>query len=273
MRRKNLGTVTWHVYARGARRLDLFRDDEDRREYLRLLDLFVRKAGVALWAYALMSNHYHLIVHAASSQLTDLMLRLNHQYAIYHNRKYQLTGHLLDGPYRAHPLRSSLLVLKKIAYVLLNPFKGGLETQVGRYPWTCLPCFRACTGSPLPVRLDSLWRCLGVHPEEGRRNFEGALAREQSKPARLRKDLLTAVESQAQEFEWLMEHAEEKRGDLQGEAPADVAMYWGCLLGIPPRAMARVLPARTAGSIRAALHRIRKRLALDPALESAFPLP
>lgn len=273
MRRAKMGPVTWHVYARGARRLDLFRDDEDRGEYLRLLELFARKAGVLLWAYALMSNHYHLIIHAASDPLTGLMMRLNHQYAIYHNRKYQLSGHLLDGPYRAHPLKAPLLILKKIAYVLLNPFKGGLETQVGRYPWTCLPCFRACPGSPLPVHLDSLWASLRMKPEEGRRRFEQALTREQSKPARLRKDLPTALETQAQEFEWLLEHAEEMQAALLGEAPADVALYWGSLLGIPPRAMARVLSARTAGSIRASLCRLRKRFALDPALEEALPLP
>ena len=273
MRRRKSGPTTWHVYARGARRLDLFREEEDRQEFLRLLDVFTRVTGTLVWAYALMSNHYHLILHGSSAQLTALMTRLNHQYAIYHNRKYQLTGHLLDGPYQAHPLRSPFLVLKKIAYVLLNPFKGGLETRPGDYPWTSLSCFRGLGGSPLRLDLGALWSTLGVAESEGRRRFESTLAREQARPARKRKDALTAAEIQEEEFEWLLEHAQEMRGALLGEDPVDVACHWGRLAGISPKAMARHLGHGKPGVVRSALYRFRKKLAQHPALEGSLPLP
>ena len=51
-----------HVLQRGVRSLPLFRTDEDRHEYLRLLSTYGARDGLRFWAWCLMTNHVHLVV-------------------------------------------------------------------------------------------------------------------------------------------------------------------------------------------------------------------
>src|SRR5687767_9259733 len=85
MRRFHCDTAIWHVFARGARRLHLFHDDEDFSKFAIFLAFAVKKSGCVLWAFALMNNHYHLVLRGASAQLTACMHRLNRLYSAYHN--------------------------------------------------------------------------------------------------------------------------------------------------------------------------------------------
>lgn len=52
-----------HVMARGIEGQDLFRDDDDRDGFLkRLADGVSKPGGPQLYAWALMSNHFHLLL-------------------------------------------------------------------------------------------------------------------------------------------------------------------------------------------------------------------
>ena len=52
-----------HVMARGIEGRDLFRDDDDREGFLkRLADGVSKPGGPQLYAWALMSNHFHLLL-------------------------------------------------------------------------------------------------------------------------------------------------------------------------------------------------------------------
>ena len=52
----------YHVTTRGVDWTWIYRDDEDRRHFLRLLGIVVRRFGWNLDTFCLMGNHYHLIV-------------------------------------------------------------------------------------------------------------------------------------------------------------------------------------------------------------------
>jgi REP element-mobilizing transposase RayT len=63
----------FHVGARGAGRIPIFLDDDDRHFFLLLLGIAVPKYEWRCYAFCLMSNHYHLIVEARREQLSDGM--------------------------------------------------------------------------------------------------------------------------------------------------------------------------------------------------------
>lgn len=273
MRRIQCDSIGWHVIARGARRLDLFRDDEDYAAFLAMLSKALKASGAILWAVTLMSNHYHLVLYASSKQLTACMMRVNRLYARYHNRRYGLVGHAFDGPYKAYPQPSPLLLLRTIAYVFLNPVAAGITRHPEDYRWSCVRDYLNLPGSAIHV--DPPEVLAHVHADAARAwaLFHRAMERESSRPRRKIGDALTRTEIHAQQFEWLLDHALESRESLGGEDPVQAAMYWARQCGVTPRAMAVVLEQRSPQWIRRTLWDLGEELRQDPDRARRLALP
>ena len=102
MKRIKSDRIGWHVIARGARRLDLFRDDVDFTTFLSMLRFALRVSGAALWAFTLMSNHYHLVMQLGVGGLSRGMQSLNGGYATTFNARDRVhTETLVEGESRA----------------------------------------------------------------------------------------------------------------------------------------------------------------------------
>ena len=175
MKRPLTGERAWHVYSRGTRRLALFYEEADYRKFLSLLRAATEASGCILFGYCLMSNHYHLILKGTSKQLSDCMWRMNYPYAIYHNRKHSLTGHVFDGPYRAHRQKTIRGLFRRLAYVFLNPVAAGMATNPEDYRWSGYRSFMGLTGSPLPVTIPDEMSFLGASLDQARKTFLGRL--------------------------------------------------------------------------------------------------
>src|SRR5919204_381521 len=93
-RRRDLPDGFFHVGARGAGQIRIYRDDDDRRFFLALLGYVVRRFGWTCHAFCLMGNHYHLVVETTCEQLSDGMRWLNGVYAQSFDGKYSRWGHL-----------------------------------------------------------------------------------------------------------------------------------------------------------------------------------
>ena len=91
-----------HIIQRGNNRSACFGSDEDCRLYLDLLAEISAKVGVAVHAYALMTNHVHLLGTPQDAEgASQLMKRLGQRYVQYFNRAYQRTGTLWEGRFRS----------------------------------------------------------------------------------------------------------------------------------------------------------------------------
>ena len=73
--------VIHHVMARGIERRKIFRDDPDREEFLKRLSLLAEAENVIVYAWALMPNHYHLLVRTGNRPLSGNMRSLMTGYA------------------------------------------------------------------------------------------------------------------------------------------------------------------------------------------------
>jgi REP element-mobilizing transposase RayT len=56
----------YHVMSRGDQREDIFRDDDDREEFLSTLGEPCVKTEWQVQAYCLMRNHFHLVLETPS---------------------------------------------------------------------------------------------------------------------------------------------------------------------------------------------------------------
>ena len=59
----------YHVMSRGDRHEPIFEDDDDRRMFLRTLTECCEKGGWRIYAWVLMSNHYHWVLQTPEANL------------------------------------------------------------------------------------------------------------------------------------------------------------------------------------------------------------
>lgn len=267
MRRLKTEAQSWHVFARGARRLLLFYKNQDYAVFLNLLREAVDTSGCLLWAYCLMSNHFHLVLRGSSSQLTRCMWLLNRRYALYHNREYHLGGHVFEGPYKAYLQRSHFFLIRTIIYVFLNPVAAGMADRPEDYQWSGYRSFMGLEGSPLPLDPNPVYDLLRPHVADCK-TWVQWLVEERIKllPHHPSPDPASAVQVQSQQFRWLLEQALLRKDRIGGENPTLVALFWGHQAGIPPRAMAAALGNCTGEQVKWRLRRYERRVEGNPTL-------
>ena len=134
--RRELPDGIYHVTARGVARGAIFRDDDDRRLFLRLLARTVERHSWSCHAFCLMGNHYHLVVETLRVRLSAGVQRLNGAYAQTFNTRYGRSGHLFGERFSAHVIESEEHCLEACRYVILNPVRAGLCAQASEWLWS-----------------------------------------------------------------------------------------------------------------------------------------
>ena len=105
-----------HVIVRGIERCDIFNDDHDRQLFFDRFTKLLSETGVRCYAWALLSNHFHLLLMPTSTALSSFMRRLLTGYAVSFNRHNKRSGHLFQNRYKS-------IVCEEEAYLLGN--QGG----------------------------------------------------------------------------------------------------------------------------------------------------
>jgi len=106
-----------HVMARGNARAAIFIDDEDRREFLRLLADGVDRFGRSIHAYCLMGNHFQLAVRTGDVPLSKIMQNLLFRFTRHVNRRYGRIGHLFQGRFKSILVDEQSYLLELVRYI------------------------------------------------------------------------------------------------------------------------------------------------------------
>lgn len=145
--------AVYHVTSRGDRREFIYRDDVDREAHLAVIEQAMDRFDAQLLAYCLMGNHYHLVLHTRSANLSLVMRHLNGVYTQRFNRRHGLVGHLLQGRFKAILVDRDAYLLALCRYVENNPVAAGIVPAAGDWPWSS---YRAhVLQAPTPPWLDS----------------------------------------------------------------------------------------------------------------------
>jgi len=138
----------YHITTRGNRRENIFLGDEDRRLFLGLLRQVCRRFNWGVYAYCLMSNHYHLLLETQLPNLSRGMRQLNGVYTQRFNRRQKRTGHVFEGRFKALLVQKDRYLLAVSRYVVLNPVRAGIAPGPAGWPWSS---YRATVGTaPAP---------------------------------------------------------------------------------------------------------------------------
>jgi putative transposase len=126
-----------HIIQRGNNRQPIFAADADYRRLLEFLEEHSREARVAVHAYVLMSNHFHLLATPETEDgIPHMMQAVGRRYVRYFNDRQQRTGTLWEGRYRSTLIQAQRYLLACMVYIDLNPVRAGMVDSVDRYPWS-----------------------------------------------------------------------------------------------------------------------------------------
>lgn len=165
----------YHVYNRGTRRNALFLDKGDYQRFLfgilylqsptafknvartcaryspdlgfpvseEEVQEILKTRFVELTAFALMPNHFHLLVkETEEGGIANYMHRVSHGYSKYFGEKHKQSGHLFEGKYKAVRVKDDRHLLYLSAYIHRNP--RALDQWKARefdYPYSSLTDF------------------------------------------------------------------------------------------------------------------------------------
>ena len=128
-----------HVMIRGIERSPIFKDDQDRRDFISRTGMVAQETGTKILAWALMSNHVHPLLFSGPSGISKFMRRLLTGYALRYNRRHRRNGHLFQNRYKSIICEEGTYLLELVRYIHLNPLRAGKVKsmrELDHYPWS-----------------------------------------------------------------------------------------------------------------------------------------
>ena len=128
-----------HVIARGIEKGLIFRDARDYDFFLSRLNKVLVETQTSCCAWALLPNHFHLLLRTGDLPLATVMRRLMTGHAISFNRRHERVGHLFQNRYKSILCQENAYFLELVRYIHLNPLRAGLVENLGQleaYPYS-----------------------------------------------------------------------------------------------------------------------------------------
>ena len=127
-----------YIYNRGVEQRVVFNNNQDKDKFLDIVCEVSLHCGFTIHAYALMDNHYHLLLENKKENLSHGMRRINSSYAQYFNKKYKRVGHLWQDRFKSWYIFDNNYLFVLFKYLEFNPLKAKLSENIGKYPYTIL---------------------------------------------------------------------------------------------------------------------------------------
>jgi putative transposase len=127
-----------HIIARGIERREIFRDQADRKEFLSRLNLVLQQTHTKCYAWALIPNHFHLLLKTGKVPIATVMQKLLSGYAGWFNRRYRRSGHVFQNRYKSILCQEEVYLKELVRYIHLNPLRAGLVEDLqslDQYPY------------------------------------------------------------------------------------------------------------------------------------------
>jgi putative transposase len=122
-------------------------------------------------AYALMDNHYHLLVETERGGLNRALRYLNGVYTQSFNRRHGRAGHLFQGRYKAILVEKESYLLELSRYIHLNPWRLKKSADPFAFRWSSLRGYVGQGNRPVWLRVEEVLDFFGKRGKSGYREF------------------------------------------------------------------------------------------------------
>jgi REP element-mobilizing transposase RayT len=127
-----------HIIVKGINRRRIFFDDADRDAFLDRLGDILSDSKTSCFAWALMTNHLHILLRTGTAPIATVMRRLLTGYAVSFNRRHRRHGHLFQNRYKSILCQEDPYLLELVRYIHLNPLRAGIVKELkglNKYPY------------------------------------------------------------------------------------------------------------------------------------------
>ena len=103
--RQNLRTSFFHVIVQGINKESIFKKDQYKEKYLKLIEDKMQEYDLDILAYAIMNTHAHLLIHIEKiKMLSEFMKKINEEFANYYNYKENRVGYVFRDRFLSEPI-------------------------------------------------------------------------------------------------------------------------------------------------------------------------
>jgi len=142
-----------HIIARGIERRKIFLDNADRENFLERLGIIIGGTLTQCFAWALIPNHFHLLLRTGDIPIAAVMRRLLTGYAVSFIRRHRRYGHLFQNRYKSILCQEDNYILELVRYIHLNPLRARLVVDLkslDKYPF--------CGHSSVMGKIEQPWQ-------------------------------------------------------------------------------------------------------------------
>lgn len=125
-----------HIYNRGLNKQKIFRQASDYQKFFTKLEFLVKEYDFVLYCYALLPNHFHLLLETGEVPLAKIMSRLITSYSVFFNKKYRKRGPLFEDRFKSKIIQKENYFIELSRYIHLNPVKAKLVKDPQIYPYS-----------------------------------------------------------------------------------------------------------------------------------------
>jgi putative transposase len=160
----------YHAINRGNNRERVFFDDDDFRAFLQALAQTQLRYPFDLFGYALMSNHFHLLLQPGAGQsISRILQSLTVAHTWHYHRRHHRVGHVWQGRFKSPVIQDDDHLLTVLRYIEANPLRAGMVKDLKDYPWTSYASHGLGAANPL-LRELPVWSALAA-TEAGRQKY------------------------------------------------------------------------------------------------------
>ncbi|MCR5023583.1 MAG: transposase [Lachnospiraceae bacterium] len=141
-------TGIYHIILRSVNKHIIFEEDSDYQKFLFILSDCVKKYDSQIYAYCLMDNHIHLLIHSSRNNLSSLFQSLGSKFVRWYNNKYVRSGHLFQERYYSVAIENDNSFLSVLVYIHYNPVKAKMCRCPSEYRWSS---YNAYYGAKDPI--------------------------------------------------------------------------------------------------------------------------
>jgi len=171
----------YHIYNRFARGAEIFSEGDNVERFLGLWRRVKDRDGLTVFAWCLMSNHYHLAVRTGPVSLARTVGYVQARFGQEYNRRMKSSGPRWQSRYKARLITDMAYLGQVIAYIHLNPVTAKVVEDPATYPYSGHRELMRKTPNAL-IDVDETLLIYGDTLRTARRNYrralEGALAEE-----------------------------------------------------------------------------------------------
>lgn len=142
-----------HVIIRGIEQRKIVNDDRDMQDFVFRMGTMALETKTLIYAWALMTNHAHILLRSGPFGLSKYMSRFLTGYAIAYNHRHDRHGHLFQNRYKSIVCEEDPYFKELVRYIHLNPLRAKLVDNLSK-----LDHYRYCGHSVLVGNLKNSWQ-------------------------------------------------------------------------------------------------------------------